>query len=167
MGDPNTFPLRFQSRLMLSGSSSSTLLPPVLPPTSQSSLQYQPQPFNLYPSHSLPISFHSSQYYPSDYYVGHVLSRGIGAPVAHRMGNAVPETSTYTCIGAPVAHRISLPLPPGNGRGIFELEKSSGGSGGGGGDQEGLSWGKSYAAETGTRQHLDFGSSINRFQDGL
>lgn len=73
-----------------------------------------------------------------------------------------PE-SNYTCIGAPVGHSG---FGPGSSRG------SEGGSGRGGSlsnqDQEGLNWGRSYAAGgAGSQQRLDHPSPINRYHDGF
>jgi len=136
-------------------SSSSTLLPAPAP-------QPPPQPY-LYTSPSrLPASYNSQ--YPqqpiNDYYIGHVLNNTSQTHPSHQNMNynMSASESNYTCIGAPVAHG-------GFGLGSSRSTEGSGRDGSLSNQEDGLNWGRSYAA--GGQQHLDHPSSINRFQDGF
>ncbi|KAI5579735.1 hypothetical protein POPTR_008G121200v4 [Populus trichocarpa] len=138
-------------------SSSSTLLPAPAPAP-----QPPHQPY-LYTSPSrLPASYNSQ--YPqqpiNDYYIGHVLNNTSQTHPSHQNMNynMSASESNYTCIGAPVAHG-------GFGLGSSRSTEGSGRDGSLSNQEDGLNWGRSYAA--GGQQHLDHPSSINRFQDGF
>ncbi|KAL9401828.1 hypothetical protein Peur_005677 [Populus x canadensis] len=137
--------------------SSSTLLPAPAPAPQPPHQSY------LYTSPSrLPASYNSQ--YPqqpiNDYYIGHVLNNTSQTHPSHQNMNynMSASESNYTCIGAPVAHG-------GFGLGSSRSTEGSGRDGSLSNQEDGLNWGRSYAA--GGQQHLDHPSSINRFQDGF
>ncbi|XP_048228544.1 zinc finger protein JAGGED isoform X2 [Ricinus communis] len=150
----------YQPRLFAGSSSTILQSAPPQPPH---------QPY-LYTSPSRVPSYPSQ--YPqqpiNDYYIGHVLNSSSSSqayPMSYNMGSSHQE-SNYTCIGAPVGH------------GGFGVGSSRGGSerdGSLSNQEEGLNWGRSFAATAATggvgggsqQQRLDPPSSINRFQDGF
>ncbi|KAG5240400.1 hypothetical protein OIU78_006955 [Salix suchowensis] len=139
--------------------SSSTLLPAPAPAPAP---QPPHKPF-LYTSPSrLPASYNSqySQQPVNDYYIGHVLNNTSQTYPSHQNMNynMGASESNYTCIGAPVAHG-------GFGPGSSRSTEGSGRDGSLSNQEDGLNWGRSYAA--GGQQRLDHPSSINRFQDGF
>ncbi|KAJ4847928.1 hypothetical protein Tsubulata_031371 [Turnera subulata] len=171
IGDP--FRSVYQSRLL--SPTSSTLLPPPPPPPAVQAPPHQPY---LYTSPSR-LPPYPSQYTPpqqpiNDYYIGHVLSnpsQTYPPPPHYGIGG---QESSYTCIGAPVGHAGFGPAA-GSSRG----SEGSGRDGSLSNQEEGLTWGRSYAAGGGgggggglSQQRLDhhhhhLPSSINRFQDGF
>ncbi|XP_057996142.1 zinc finger protein JAGGED [Hevea brasiliensis] len=154
IGDPyrSVYPPR-----LFSGSSS-TILPAAPPqPPHQPYLYTSPSGLPSYPSqypHQQPIN---------DYYIGHVLNNSSQAYPSHQSMNYTMggQESNYTCIGAPVGHG-------GFGAGSSRGSEGSGRDGSLSNQEEGLNWGRSYAAGgAGSQQRLDPPSSINRFHDGF
>ncbi|KAJ0094694.1 hypothetical protein Patl1_14969 [Pistacia atlantica] len=137
--------------------SSSTMIPPPQPPPPPPPPSQPLQPPYPYPSSSRLTSY-STQYPPhhpmNEYYVGHVLT----SPSSHSHSQhphqnlnymGAPGESNYTCIGAPVGHGFIAGSSRGGGNDL------SGGSSGGrdgllSNQEEGLNWGRSYAAGGGT-----------------
>ncbi|KAF2317781.1 hypothetical protein GH714_041093 [Hevea brasiliensis] len=151
VGDPyrSVYPTR-----LFSGSSSA-LLPPAPPPQPphQPYLYTSPSRLPPYPSqysHQQPIN---------DYYIGHVLNNN-SSQAYQSMTYIGGQESNYTCIGAPVGHGA---FGAGSSRGSV----GSGRDGSLSNQEEGLNWGRGYAAGGAGSQRLDPPSSINRFQDGF
>ncbi|XP_044488023.1 zinc finger protein JAGGED-like [Mangifera indica] len=159
IGDP--FRSVYSSRLF--SGSSSTMIPPPPPPPPPS------QPPYPYPSPSRLTSY-STQYPPhhpmNEYYVGHVLTSPSSHshsqhPHQHQNLNYMGAAgeSNYTCIGAPVGHGFIAGSSRG-GSGGADLTGGSSGARDGplNNQEEGLNWGRSYAAGGGgthTQPRLD------------
>ncbi|XP_038694906.1 zinc finger protein JAGGED-like [Tripterygium wilfordii] len=137
-GDPFRPMYQQQPRLFTAaGSSSSTMLqPPTMPPQGphQPLLYTSPIPLVPYPS-----QYPQQQPPINDYYVGHPTTQYH----LNYMGMPGPDSTNYTCVGAPVGQVL------GHGssrRSNVAAEGSSGGRDGSVSNQEeGLSWGRSYA----------------------